>query len=878
MVWFPLSSLRVRLLLICFLVIVPAFGMIFYAFSQERQRELHELKLETVRNANIVAIDEERRIEESRNLLVLLSRSSIVQAPESRACSDLAADLLRRFPRYRNIGVIEPAGDIVCSALPIASRINVSERDYFRRAMETLDFAGGSFQVGKITRRPGINFAYPVKDGNDRLRGAVFVALDIEEFSRIGREIGGSLPRGATLTKINASGIVLGRNPREDELTGKTFPDLALVEPLLSKEGGLATGTNKAGEASVFAVARVPHSVLGKAIYVVATVPERIAFADINRNYARYVTLLGGSIALTLFLVWFGSGHLIQRPLKAILQATNKVAAGDAEVRLGPPYDKGELGDLARDFDGMTEAIATRGAEREQAREALLRSEEKYRSIVRNSPLGIYRTSPEGRFLMVNPALVNMLGYDSEDELLKVNLETDVYLHPGDRRRILEKYIDRDHSAVLVVDVDWKRKDGKILHVRASGIAVRHADGSPAYYEVFVEDETERRALEKQFLHSQRLEAVGRLAGGVSHDFNNLLSVILGYCEILSARLEGESEIFSKLEEIRRAAERAANLTRQLLAFSRKQVLDPKVVSLNDVISHAKNMFQRLIGEDIELLLNLSLDSGRVRIDPGQLEQVIMNLVVNARDAMPVGGKLVIETHKVDFNEPQRRLHGEVTMAAGSYALVAVADSGSGMDEATLRHIFEPFFTTKEAGKGTGLGLSTVYGIVKQSGGYIWAYSELGVGTAMKIYLPRIEGEAESAPDRPAVPPVRGTETVLVVEDDAPIRAMIRQFLEAYGYRILTAGGADEAFRIAAAHPGPIHLLLTDVIMPGGSGTQLAERLVRSRPEVKTLYISGYSDDAVTVHGVLKAGTFFLSKPFTKDMLANKVREVLAGT
>jgi PAS domain S-box-containing protein len=859
-------------------VIVPAFGMIFYAFSQERQRELEELKSETVRSAGIVAIDEERRIEETRNLLVLLSRSSIVQAPESRDCSDLAADLLRSFPRYRNIGVIDPSGDIVCSALPAASRINVSERDYFRRAMETMDFAGGAFQVGKITRRPGINFAYPVKDGNDRLRGAVFVALDIEEFSRIGREVGSSLPRGATLTKIDASGTVLGRNPREDGLTGKPFTDLALVEPLLSKDGGLATGTGKAGDASVFAVARVPHSVLGKSIFVIVTVPERIAFAEIHRSYSRYLALLGMCIVLALCLVWLGSGYFIQRPLKAILQATDKVAAGDAEARLGPPYEKGELGDLARDFDRMTEAIATRGAEREQAREALLRSEEKYRSIVRNSPLGIYRTTPEGRFLMVNPALVTMLGYDSEEGLLKVDLNTDVFLRPGERRRILEENLPREPGTALVIETEWKRKDGKVLHVRASGTAVRNADGSPAYYEVFVEDETDRRALETQFLHSQRLEAVGRLAGGIAHDFNNLLSVILGYCDILAGRLEGESEIRSKLEEIGKAAQRAAELTRQLLAFSRKQVLDMKVVNLSDVILQARNMFQRLIGEDIELLLNLSPDSGRVRIDPGQLEQVIMNLVINARDAMPRGGKLVIETHQVDFNEPQHRLHGEAIMAAGSYALVAVTDSGCGMEEETLRQIFEPFFTTKEAGKGTGLGLSTVYGIVKQSGGYIWAYSEVGVGTTMKIYLPRIEGKSESAPDRTAAPPGRGSETVLVVEDDASIRDLIRQFLEAYGYRILTAGGSDEALRIAGAHPGPIHLMVTDVIMPGGSGTHLAERLVRTRPEVKILYISGYSDDAISVHGVLKEGTFFLSKPFTRDMLASKVREVLAGT
>jgi CheY-like chemotaxis protein len=287
-------------------------------------------------------------------------------------------------------------------------------------------------------------------------------------------------------------------------------------------------------------------------------------------------------------------------------------------------------------------------------------------------------------------------------------------------------------------------------------------------------------------------------------------------------------------------------------------------------------MLQRLIGEDIELLLNLSADAGRVRIDPGQLDQVIMNLVVNARDAMPQGGKLVIETQRVDFPEPQPHLRGDATMPAGTYDMIAVTDTGSGMDEEIQRHIFEPFFTTKEAGKGTGLGLSTVYGIVKQSGGYIWAYSEPGRGTTFKIYLPAVREEAERPPDRTAAsPPPGGSETILVAEDDSAIRNLIREFLESFGYRVLAAGNSSEALQIASATQGPIHLLITDVIMPGKSGPVLADRLSQILPGVRVLYISGYSDDAVSVHGVLKAGTFFLSKPFTKDLLAKKVRDVL---
>jgi PAS domain S-box-containing protein len=877
MKWFRHTSLRARLFLICFLFVVPAFGVLFYGFYQERQYEIEEMKAEAIQSAALVASDEERRIRDTRSLLITLARSPIAREPDSAACREGAAHLLFLHPRYRNIGVTDRDGNVACSALPPAGRVNVADREYFRRAVETRDFSGGAYQVGRITKRPGINFAYPVTDDRDRLRGVVFAAMDIDDFGGIGKAIGGRLQKGATLTKLDASGMVLGRYPREAELTGKPFPDRGVVGPLLSKGGGQTVGRSHDGTTSIFAAAQIPKTFLEKDLFVVVSIPEAQALAELKAHFAREIAILATGIAVALCLVWIGSGIFIRRPVKSLLQATRKVAAGDAEVRMGPPYEKGEFGDLARDFDEMTGAIRARRAERERANEALLRSEENYRSIVKNSPLGIYRSTPDGRFLMVNPALVEMLGYDSEEELLRRNLDTDVYLHPGERQRILGEFVKRvEEGGVLVVDVDWKRKDGKVLHVRASGVAVRSADGSPRYYEVFVEDETERRALETQFLHSQRLEAIGRLAGGIAHDFNNLLSVIMGYSEILLGKRKEDEELRPQLEEIRQAAERAAHLTRQLLAFSRKQVLEPKMLNLNDVVFDTKKMLQRLIGEDIELHLNLSMDAGSVRIDPGQLEQVILNLVVNARDAMPEGGRLVIETHKVDLREPQHHLHGEAVMPAGSYSMLALTDTGSGMDEETLKRIFEPFFTTKEAGKGTGLGLSTVYGIVKQSGGYIWAYSEAGRGSVFRIYLPRIEGEAETPVVRAetgASP--RGSETVLVVDDDEAIRNLVREFLVSCGYRVLAAGGFDEALEAAGAARGPIHLLVTDVIMRGKSGPALADRLTRDLPGIKVLYISGYSNDAVSVRGALKEGAFFLSKPFTRDLLARKVREVL---
>ncbi len=398
--------------------------------------------------------------------------------------------------------------------------------------------------------------------------------------------------------------------------------------------------------------------------------------------------------------------------------------------------------------------------------------------------------------------------------------------------------------------------------------------------------ELERRAVEQQrlveelsqtqdqLLQSQKMEAVGRLAGGVAHDFNNLLTVILGRSQILVGRLRPEDPAHRDVDLIKRTAGRAAELTKQLLAFSRKQVLQPKVLDLNAVIGNMSTMLRRLIGEDIDLVIAPGARLGRVKADPGQFEQIILNMVVNARDAMPSGGRLSIETRNVELDEAFLRLHPGAR--PGPHVLVAVRDTGIGMDEKTQQRIFEPFFTTKEPDKGTGLGLSTVYGIVKQHEGYIAVQSEPGRGATFKIYLPRVEEPVESTKQglTHAGPP-RGSETILLVEDDQEVRNLAREALEGSGYTVLEADAPGQALRVTERHPGPIHVLLTDVVMPQMSGRALAKQLSSSRPEMKVLYMSGYPDEALGDHGVLRIGTALLQKPFTPEDLARKVREVL---
>jgi two-component system, cell cycle sensor histidine kinase and response regulator CckA len=510
---------------------------------------------------------------------------------------------------------------------------------------------------------------------------------------------------------------------------------------------------------------------------------------------------------------------------------------------------------------------------RKRVEEALRQSERRFRDLVENTKYGIYHSTREGRFVDVNPALVRMLGYSSEEELLAVDLAADVYGNPEDRARVLE--LGQQTGRISEAEVEWKRKDGRPITVRISGRALYDQAGQLVGTEGIIENVTEWRETEKQLRQAQKMEAVGRLSGGIAHDFNNLLTVIKGYSDILSGLRDQCEPYRHSVEQIRKAADRAASLTRQLLAFSRMQVLQPKVLDLNEAVLEMEKMLARLIGEHIEFVFVPDKSLGRTKADPGQIEQVIVNLAVNARDAMPHGGKLIIETRNIFLDGDYVLRHPPAL--AGEYVMLSVSDTGHGMDAETQSHIFEPFFTTKEQGKGTGLGLATVYGIVKQSGGYIWVYSEPGLGAAFKIYLPRVcEAPEITRPIKSAVGVAGGTETLLLAEDQEDVRELMSDFLRKSGYTVLPATNGAEAMQIAERYDGPIHLLVTDVVMPKMGGRELAERLVGVRPQVKVLYLSGYSEYSAAPLDSKDWRDAFLQKPFAVEQLAGKIREVLA--
>jgi PAS domain S-box-containing protein len=628
----------------------------------------------------------------------------------------------------------------------------------------------------------------------------------------------------------------------------------------------------------------------------------------------------------------------------------------------------------------------------------LRQAEEKYRSIFDNAIEGIFQSTPEGRFITVNPSMARILGYDSTEEVIETVTDITHQLYVDPVRRAEAARLQEEHSVLQGFEFEAYRKDGEKIWLSVNRRSVRDENGGELYREGSVEDiterkraeeellqseqryrllfelnpqpmwvfdmetlaflevndaaiyhyehtraeflamtikdirppedipklldnvsgdlpqheeagiwkhkkkdgtiidveitaheitfygrpaqivlaydVTERRSLEEQLRQSQKLEAVGQLAGGVAHDFNNLLTVITGYSDLSLRRLDKDSPFRSSLEEIKKAGERAASLTRQLLAFSRKQVLQPKVLQLNAVVADIEKMLRRLIGEDIDSLTVLEPSLGQIKADPGQIEQVILNLAVNSRDAMPQGGKLTIETANVYLDNQYVKRH--TAIQPGHYVMLAVSDTGYGIDAETQAHMFEPFFTTKEQGKGTGLGLSTVYGIVKQSGGHLWVYSEVGKGTTIKIYLPRVDEitESEEGGDTPADLP-RGRETVLLTEDEEQVREMIRMILEMNGYHILEAASGEEALAIYKQHEGQIDLVMTDVVMSQMSGRELTQSLEILHPGIKVLYMSGYTDDAIVRHGLLDEEIAFLQKPFTPDALMRKVRAVL---
>jgi PAS domain S-box-containing protein len=613
-----------------------------------------------------------------------------------------------------------------------------------------------------------------------------------------------------------------------------------------------------------------PWSVLVQIPHDMAMQPAR-SFLYTVVGIALLVFLLGALAAFYL-------SRQVTTPLSDFSTAAEEFASGDYGRRITVDRDD-ELGNMASAFNAMAHKVQHAVLEREQhektlesANTELRDSENRYRQLVELSPDGIL-VHRDGVIQFANAAAVRILGAHTPRDLVHRPILDIVppELHEATAARVTR--IHAGQEPTRLVEQNLRRLDGTSMHVET--VAMRfQSEGRPTVLSI-IRDVTSRKRLEDQLRQSQKMEAVGQLAGGVAHDFNNLLTVIITYAELLLADRNEDKELSHDLHEILGAAERAAGLTRQLLAFSRRQLLQPKIVDLSQLTRDLQKMLGRLLPENIELVTNLATPLGCVSADAGQIEQVILNLVVNARDAMPDGGRIVIETADVELDGDSPLL--PPASNGGAFVVLSVTDTGHGMDEETRLKIFDPFFTTKEPGKGTGLGLSTVYGIVKQSGGSINTYSEPGIGTAFRIYLPRVFEQPPVQAPRGNPLEISGSETILLVEDDVRVRAAAERVLRGRGYTVITATDGADALEVASRHAGDIDLVITDLVMPAMGGRELAQKLAAVRPNAKVLFMSGYTEDAASRSSLMDPGAVFLSKPFTPDTLSTKVRETLRG-
>ncbi len=745
--WSP--SLRLRILAPAALVAVPAIALLLYTSFERRQQAEDAVTQSASRLAGLKALQQERLVENTRQLLVAASNSLDVREGDSETCSAYLRLIVPQFGgTYTNLGILDSKGTLICSGVTAVS-VSLADRPYFQRALAEKQFIVGDYIVGRQTGRAALPLAYPiVGPAGDVLRVA-FATIDLERLTAsLASE---NWPADAEVLITDRTHTVIAMYPNGQSVVGRSLEN----GPVTRRIGAELRGTfdfDERGMAEAIAFERVRPFESG----LMVRVQIRKGHARAAATWAMYQNLV--AFCLVAFIVLVGvkaaSDRLMLQPIAKLTRASRRLAAGDLGARVASSTTIPELHELGKGFD----AIAAVLEDREAAR-------------------------------------------------LRVEME---------------------------------RKD-----------------------------------LEQQYHQAQKMDAVGRLAGGIAHDFNNMLTAILGYCELLLDDPAIKESHRADIHEIERAGKTAAQLTRQLLAFSRREIVDPAILDVNEIVGGMDNMLHRLVGEHINMKTTLAPSLDPVKADRGHVEQVILNLVVNARDAMPDGGLMSIETANVHLTEGVTSAY--LTAPPGHYVMLAVKDTGSGMANEVLEHLFEPFFTTKRTGKGTGLGLATIYGIVKQNNGGIAVESSVAGGSAFRIYFP-ICDERASAPipqPMPAQPSADATGTILIVEDDPGIRELSSKILRRRGYNVLLANGGEEARQICERHEGVIDVLLSDVVMPGMNGPNVAVMLTKMRPSMKVVFMSGYTDDAIVRHGVMERDVPFLQKPFTPERLANKIVEVL---
>ena len=854
-------SIRVQILLLAAVVALPATGIIVYSGLRLRDGAVQRAGLETEQLADAIAAEQRNLVSGAEQVVTVLAQLPEVRARDPRVTPVLKT-LLYLNPAYSNVFIADREGNVWASGVSTPG-FSVADRRYFVNAIRTGRLSSGEYVVSRATARPAINLGYPLRDERGEVVGAVCVGFTLDSFRR--RLFDAKIDASANFVLLDHRGVILSRAVDEAPFVGKAYPEdsfraMAAGPEVLTFEG---PGLLRDRRIITYRKLRLPGEE-EPFMYVRAGIPVANVLADANRELARNIALFLSFLVLAVALVARVGKRSIADRVAALEDASRRVATGDLGVRVSEVVRGGELGRLGETFDAMAAKLASR-------EQALLESERNYREIFDATSDGVLvANATGGRILEANRAAQAVFGR-TRGELLALTLAD---LCPPAAERLAAQVT----PPAAAQSFEWisLRKDGEAFWAEAT-VQPTPIGGEGRVLAVVRDVTARRRAAEEnerlqaQLLHAQKMESVGRLAGGIAHDFNNMLTVILGEAELIREASVPGSAGRESADEISRAAFRSREVTRQLLAFSRKQVSAPRAVDLNALASEMRQALARLIGEDVELVLATAPGLWPVRLDPAQLDQVLVNLVVNARDAMPAGGRITIETANVGVSD--RRGPELAGIPAGQYVLLAVRDDGTGMDEATLSHVFEPFFTTKRAGQGTGLGLATVYGIVTQNGGFVRVDSAPGRGSTFRIYLPRTEGLPVREAELARTPGDAGRGRILLVEDEALVRATAGKMLESLGYEVTAVASPAEALALCLRPDVVIDLLLTDVVMPEMKGTELRQHLEAIRPGLRTVYMSGYTSDAPM--GGESFGAGFVQKPFSAAELAREIRRAL---
>jgi PAS domain S-box-containing protein len=860
-------SIQTQLLLLVAALALPVAALLVYSGMRIRAEAMQQARLETQRLADAIVAEQMHLVAGAKQLM-----SALAQLPEVRSRDPrtgvILKELLRLNPQYANMIIVGLDGRVWASAVDTAS-FNISDRRHFLNALATGQLSSGEYVIARTNARPSFPVAYPIRDPRGELVGVIAAAFALDS-SHLLFDLA-KLPPPANYVLVDHRGIILSRGQDADAFVGRPVLPGALQEMLSGPDADTNVSLGPTGRQHLISYRKLRLE--GEAepyMYVRVGIPIDAVLGPAQRTLALNLAALA-SLALLAFVgvSLVGKRTIVDR-IGMLEHASRQLASGDLAGRVSEFVRGGELGRLAQTFDDMARQLAAREL-------ALIESERRSREIFEATHDGILvQEAGTGRVVEANRAATELYGY-GHDEMRGMTLEqlsAGPPPHGGEEaRRWIRQTVEEGPQRF-----EWlaRRKTGELFWVEV-GLSATRIGGEGRVLAVVRDIDARRRAeeemqgLQAQLLHAQKLESIGRLAGGVAHDFNNMLSVILGEAELIQSQLPEGHPCRDAAQEIARAGMRSRDITRQLLAFSRKQVIAPREVNLNDLVQSTRLALARLIGEDVALVFREGPGLWPVRLDPAQFDQVLVNLVVNARDAMPDGGTLTIETANVEIDAAWAR--ERLGAAPGPYVMLAVRDDGTGMDEKTLAHLFEPFFTTKDAGKGTGLGLATVYGIIQQNGGFIEVASEPGRGTTFRIHLPRAASPARAAVAEAHPPAAAGRGTVLLVEDEELVRGTATRMLEALGYAVLQAGSPEEALALCQRPEVRFDLLLTDVVMPGMKGTELQRRVAALRPGIKTLFMSGYTADVVVRQGDTEAGIHFLHKPFVLRDLARKVRE-----